>query len=361
MMSDKMFGVFLPIANGGWILSKNAPKLDGLYRQNRAAAVTADKIGLDFIMSMAKWRGFGGETNHWATSMESVTMMAALAEVTRNVKIWATMHALVHNPAVVAKMISTIDHISNGRAGLNIVAGAYREEFSQMGAWDDAMSHDDRYALTEEWITIIKRLWSEPSVDFDGAYFTMQDCHSDPKPLSRPRPDLISAGQSDRGFEFATTHADACFIGGRSDDERRGHSRRAREIAAKNGKAIKVCAMCTVIHDDTDAKADALVQHFQDGRDFGAIMAQMKSWGMAPEKIAEAAQRVGASQNHTVVGSPETCRELVEHYLDYCELDGVMLIFPDYVAGLEMFGSEILPKLKAHYRQPAAQPAVLSA
>ncbi|MDT9071360.1 LLM class flavin-dependent oxidoreductase, partial [Escherichia coli] len=73
-----------------------------------------------------------------------MTMMAGLAEVTKNVKVWATMHALLSNPGVVAKMVTTLDHISNGRAGLNIVAGAYREEFSQMGAWDDTLTHGDR-------------------------------------------------------------------------------------------------------------------------------------------------------------------------------------------------------------------------
>ncbi|MEZ5937951.1 MAG: LLM class flavin-dependent oxidoreductase [Hyphomonadaceae bacterium] len=346
-LNNKKYGVFLPIANGGWIISKNTPELTGLYAQNRTAAQISDRIGLDFIMSMAKWRGFGGETNHWAVSMESMVMMAGLAEVTSKVKVWATMHALLHNPAVVAKMVTTLDHISKGRAGLNIVAGAYREEFAQMGAWDDALTHADRYQRAEEWITIIKRLWSEPSVDFEGRFFKMDDCQSDPKPLSKPRPDLICAGQSDRGFDFATSHADACFIGGRSDEERRTHSRRARAVAAEKGKTIKVFAMCTVIHDDTDAKADAMLSHFEDGRDMGAIMAQMKSWGMEPEKIASMAGKIGASQNHTIVGSPATCREKLESYLDYCELDGVMLIFPDYVTGLEMFGAEILPKLRA--------------
>ena len=357
MTTSKDFGVFLPIANGGWIISKNTPPLDGLYQSNRDAALIADRIGLDFIMSMAKWRGFGGETEHWKVSMESMTMMAALAEATSTVRVWATMHALVHNPAVVAKMITTLDHISGGRAGLNIVAGAYREEFSQMGAWDDALTHADRYALADEWIAVIKALWSEPSVDFDGRFFTMEDCQIFPKPISRPRPDLISAGQSDRGFDFATTHADACFIGGRTDEERRAHSRKGREAAARKGKTIKVYSMCTVIHEDTDDKAQALLQHFEDGRDLGAITTQMRSWGMDPEKIADAAKRIGASQNHTVVGSPATCRELVEQYLEYCELDGVMLIFPDYVKGLEMFGSEILPKLRERYGAAPAETA----
>ena len=65
----KDFGVFLPVANGGWIVSGTTPVLDGLYAQNRAAAVLADAIGMDFVMSMGKFRGFGGETDQWGTSL----------------------------------------------------------------------------------------------------------------------------------------------------------------------------------------------------------------------------------------------------------------------------------------------------
>ena len=80
------FGVFLPVASGGWIVSQNTPRLDGLWPQNREAAVIADEEGLDFVMSMGKWRGFGGATDHWGRSLESVTMMSAIAAVTSKVK-----------------------------------------------------------------------------------------------------------------------------------------------------------------------------------------------------------------------------------------------------------------------------------
>ena len=88
-------------------------------------------------------------------------MMAGIAAITKRVKVWATLHAILHNPAVAAKMITTLDHISGGRAGLNIVAGAYRGEFEQMDAWDESLDHDARYDLTEEWTKIVKRLWRE--------------------------------------------------------------------------------------------------------------------------------------------------------------------------------------------------------
>jgi pyrimidine oxygenase len=298
-------------------------------------------------MSMGKWRGFGGVTNHWGVQMESLTLMAGIAPATQRVKLWTTIHPLLQNPAVAAKMIATLDHISGGRAGLNIVAGAYKAEFDQMGAWDGELDHDDRYTLAEEWTTIIKRLWSEPSVTFEGRFFQMKDCRSEPKPLSRPRPDLISAGMSERGFDFAVREADACFIGGRTADERRSFSRRGKAVAASYGKSVKTYAMCTVIYAETDAKAETLAERYRQGVDMGAVIEMLKNWGAPPERLLELAEQQGAFMTQTVVGSPATCRDRIEDFLDYCELDGLMLIFPDYVEGLEMFGADILPDLRA--------------
>src|ERR1700759_2461164 len=106
-----------------------------------------------------------------------------------------------------------------------------------MDAWDATLSHDPRYDLTEEGLTIIKRLWSEPRVDFAGKYFTIKDCVSEPKPLRRP--DLLCAGMSQRGFDFSVRHADGCFIGGRNEAETRDASLRAKGLAEKLGKSIK--------------------------------------------------------------------------------------------------------------------------
>jgi pyrimidine oxygenase len=345
----KDFGVFLPVANGGWIVSKTTPVLDGLYAQNRAAAVAADRVGMDFVMSMGKFRGFGGETDHWGTSLESVTLMAAIAEATTNVRIWATVHPLLQNPAVAAKMIATLDHISGGRAGLNIVAGAYKAEFDQMSAWDDSLSHDDRYVLADEWTTIVKRLWTEDSVDFAGRYFTMKDCQSKPKPLSRPRPELICAGMSDRGFQFSVRQADACFIGGRSRQEHRDASRRAKQMARDLGRTVRTYAMCTIIHAESDEGARALARRYAEGADMGAILAMLASWGVPADKLRATAEKQGPFMTETVIGAPAACREQVQAFVTECELDGLMLIFPDYEEGLAMFGGEILPKLRAAF------------
>jgi len=347
MKGKAEFGVFLPVANGGWIVSRNTPLLDGGWTQNRDAALIAEAEGLDFVMSMGKWRGFGGDTDHWGASLESVTMMAGIAALTSRVKVWATLHAILHNPVVAAKMIATLDHISGGRAGLNIVAGAYRGEFEQMNAWDERLDHDTRYDLTEEWTTIVKRLWAEKRVDFAGKYFTIRDCVCEPKPLRRP--DLICAGMSARGFDFSVREADICFIGGRDEAETRAASLRAKELAAKLNKGIKTYAMCTVIHGGSDAAAEATAQSYRDGLDEGAVLGMLESYGatFAGADNAMVARAKGAFMTHTVIGAPRTCAQKIATFLDDCALDGLMLIFADYREGLQVMGREVLPLLRA--------------
>ena len=338
----KEFGVFLPVANGGWIVSRNTPALDGGWTQNRDAALIAEEEGFDFVMAMGKWRGFGGDTDHWSHSLEAVTMMAGIAAVTKRIKVWATLHAILHNPAVAAKMIATLDHISGGRAGLNIVAGAYRGEFEQMGAWDPALDHDARYDLTEEWTRIVKRLWSEPSVTFKGRYFDFRDCVSEPKPLKPPF--LICAGMSSRGFEFSVREADGCFIGGRDETETRDASRRARALAEKLGKPIRTYCMMTVITAATDAEAQAKAQKYREGLDEGAVLGMLESYGVAGNAMTARAQ--GAFMTQTAVGSPATCAVRIEKFLRDCEIDGLMFVYDDYIEGLRVTAREILPALR---------------
>ncbi|HJS45635.1 MAG TPA: LLM class flavin-dependent oxidoreductase [Rhizomicrobium sp.] len=343
----KEFGVFLPVANGGWIVSRNTPVLDGGWAQNRKAGLIAEEEGFDFVMAMGKWRGFGGLTDHWGHSLEAVTMMAGIAAITKRIKVWATLHAILHNPAVAAKMIATLDHMSGGRSGLNIVAGAYRGEFEQMGAWDAGLDHDARYDLTEEWTRIVKRLWTEPKVSFKGKYFDFRDCASEPKPLKPPF--LICAGMSARGFEFSVREADGCFIGGRNEAEIGEASRRAKALAAKLGKPIRTYCMMTVITAATDAQAEAKAQKYREGLDEGAVLGMLESYGVplsGDGGNAMTARAQGAFMTQTAVGSPATCAAKIEKFLRDCDIDGLMFVYDDYARGLRVTGREILPALR---------------
>ena len=137
-------------------------------------------------MAMGKWRGFGGETGHWGTLAGGRHHDGGDRRRDQTRESLGDLHAILHNPAVAAKMIATLDHVSGGRAGLNIVAGAYRGEFEQMDAWDASLDHDARYDLTEEWTKIIKRLWREPSVILRANISPSGIASASPSPSSRP-------------------------------------------------------------------------------------------------------------------------------------------------------------------------------
>jgi len=353
--AGKDFGVFLPMANGGWILSSNAPRLDGSYEYNRQAALLAEEVGLDFIMSMAKWRGYGGVTEHWRYSLDSQILMAALAAVTKRVKVWTTVHTLLQNPAVTAKMIATLDQVSDGRAGLNVVTGAYKDEFDQMHAWRDDVGHDQRYDLAAEWIQVIKRLWAERTLTFDGQYFKMKDCESDPKPASRPF--LVCAGSSQRGIRFTVEEMDAMFVSGKNNEEMAGVSRGVKEMARAAGRRIRTYSMMNLVIGDTDAAAQAQADHFRAGFDEGALRGMMRAYGFLDSEIGKENSFVSNSRSSfmsaRLIGSADTIARQMIEILEQCDLDGMMLIFPDYLAGIPLFAEKILPRIRAHFPQGA--------
>lgn len=347
----KDIGIFLPIANGGWILSKNKPELDGSYAYNRQCAILAEEAGFDFVMSMSKFRGYGGETDHWNSSLDPVVLMAALAEVTSKVKVWTTIHTILQNPAVVAKMLATLDQVSKGRSGLNVVTGSYKGEFSQMGAWPEGVDHDARYDLAKEWITAVKRLWAEDSVSMDGKYFTMDECESWPKPEKRPF--LVCAGSSKKGMRFTSEEMDAIFLSGGDPEELAEASRAAKEDAAELERYVRTYSMMTVVFGDTDEEAEAIAKNYTDGLDEGALHGMLKAYGFLDEEIGKEnafvkKSRSGFMAAH-VVGSTETVIEKLSEIFEVSKTDGLMMIFPDYMTGIPKFGKEVLPVLRERF------------
>jgi pyrimidine oxygenase len=352
-------GIFMPMANGGWILSKNSPRLDGSYDYNLRAAKLAEEIGLDFIMAMAKYRGYGGEIEQWRYTLDSPMLMAALAQATSKVKVWATIHTLLQNPAVTAKMMATLDQISHGRAGLNLVTGAYRAEFAQMGAWPEGVDHDERYVLAYEWIRGIKALWTEESVTMKGKYFTLDACMSDPKPKERPF--LVCAGTSKAGVRFTAEEMDALFLSGGNAEELAKASRDAKAGALEFGAAIRTYSMMTIVFGETDAEAEAIAQHYREGLDEEALRGMMRAYGFLDAEIGKEnafveKSRSGFMTPH-VTGTPETVTERLSEIFEKTSLDGLMLIFPDYLTGLPVFGEKVLPVLRQRFPARAAETA----
>ena len=128
-------GVFIPIGNNGWLISTTSPQYKPSFDLNRTIVEKAEQFGFDFALSMIKLHGFGGPSGFWDYNLESFTLMAGLAAVTNRIKLFATCAVLTMPPPIAARMAVTIDSISQGRFGVNIISGWQRREYTQMGIW----------------------------------------------------------------------------------------------------------------------------------------------------------------------------------------------------------------------------------
>src|SRR6266849_1996625 len=209
-------GIFLPNAKGGAIMAETSPpQYLPSWKLNALNAKVAEDAGFAFLLSMVKWRGFGGVTSHWNYSLESFTLMAACAAVTSRIELYASVAISTIHPAVIAKMASTIDDISGGRFGVNIVSGWNKLEYQQMGLWRGDDYYKYRYEYATEYLEVLRGLWRAGRLSYDGRFLHLDDCKSLPTP-SRAIP-IICAGQSERGIRFTAEHADYGFLGGQDD------------------------------------------------------------------------------------------------------------------------------------------------
>jgi pyrimidine oxygenase len=358
MARNVNLGVFLPVTNNGWIISKTSPQFLPSYELCRDISQLAERIGFNYVFSMGKWRGFGGDVEFWKYSIESLILMTGLAAAAPKLRLIASVAPALIHPAVFAKMASTMDDVCDGRLGINIVSAANKGEYTQMGLYPDGFE-DFRYDYTEEWLTLVKRLWTEPRVTHKGKYFTLDDCQSFPQPRQTTVP-IVCATSSERGFQFIADHCSDGFFGGTSLESKKARSKRIKQVADENGKSIRTHTLVMLILGDTDADAQRILKHYQDGADEKAIASVYgKRAGTKPDdRIGILKERFEGADTRIFygglpfVGGPQKAADMIEELVVDGEVDGVMFVFPDFIEGLERFGQLVMPLLRAKGLQP---------
>jgi pyrimidine oxygenase len=359
------FGVFLPVGNGGFIMSATSPRIPGTYDYNREVTRLAEDLGLGFVVSMARWRGWGGSTGQWNRTIESITTTAGLAEATDHIRLFMTIHTNAFHPAVAAKMVATIDEICGGRAGVNLVAGSNPLDHGQMGIYPD-VPHAELYDIATEWITVAKRLWAEERVDFDGHYYHLTDCFSNPKPVQGADVPVLCAATSDTGMRFTTNHATATLMNGRDLDDLVASGVRAKQLATELNSSTQTVGLLMIVPGATDEEARARVDLYTEGADVEALYNRAwefsqsaKEWGRDEAKAREA-RRMFAADNKTplaitqnaAVGTPESIARQIADVVHDGDFDWIAMYFPDYIADLETFGKEVMPLLPQYGIEP---------
>lgn len=344
-------GIFIPIGNNGWMMSKHAPQYMPSFDLNRTTAERAEAAGFEFLLSMVKLRGFGGDTEFWDHNLESFALMAGLAATTERINLFASVALPTLHPAMVARMASTIDDISDGRFGINIVSGWNQSEYSQMGLWPGDWYYEKRYDYATEYVTVMKELWADGVSDFKGEYFQLEDCRMSPPPRDGRVP-LVCAGQSDRGMEFCATYGDYQFIIGTGDlDVVRADAARLRQAAEKAGRDVGIYVLFQITMGDTDDEAEATWQHYREGADLEAIkfmtgQAELDTAGATAEKITEMQGAFNLNIG-PIVGSHATIAARLDEVSEIPGVAGVMCVFDDYPTATAEFGEKVMPKMES--------------
>ena len=362
-------GVFAFNGTAGCNMTTVPEQYRATWANSLDVAQQADNAGFEVIVPYARWRPFGDAHHPSAHVFENFTWASAIAASTRYSGIMSTCHVPLMHPVLVAKAAATIDHVSNGRFGINIVCGWFRPEFEMFGA--PLLEHDERYDYAEEWITIIKRLWTEDQeFNFEGKYFRVIRGLSQPKPIQKPRPALMNAGASDRGRRFVAQHSDMAFVFLQSHDDEhvRNHVDTYRQLAREvSGREIQVWCICYVVQRDSYEEAVKYVDYYavehgdETYADIWVDENLARSKGLPPEVQKRLRRSLKAGYGGVpLLGNPNDVAARLER-LSACGIDGVLLTWVDFQGGIRDFISGVLPRLEqSGLRQRARLDAAVS-
>jgi dimethylsulfone monooxygenase len=319
------------------------------WDENLAVARLADDAGIDFLLPIARWKGYGGETDFQGTCLETITWATGLLASTRRITVFGTVHAPLFHPIIAAKQFVTADHVGHGRFGLNLVPGWNEGEFEMFGV--ELSDHEARYDRAQEWLDAVKAIWSATDdFDFRGEHYTMLGVRVKPKPVGGTRPMIMNAGASPRGRTFALQNCDAYFTGARLETLTAAAEKVAeiRAEAAIHGNDIGVYTLGQVICRPTRAEAEAYNRWCTEEHvDWGAVDAfiglrrQEHPGGLDRLRRELAAQFSGFS----MCGDPDDVAGMLAR-VSAAGFDGIGFSFVNYLADLPYFCDEVLPRLE---------------
>jgi dimethylsulfone monooxygenase len=347
-------GTFQTNLDSGCVMSDLDGRLDITWPNTVALAKLAEEMEFEALVPVARWHGFGGATNPQGPGFEAYTWAAGIAASTAKPGVFATSHISLNHPIIAAKQSTVIDHISGGRYTLNIVTGWNQPEIDMFGS--AMMDHQDRYACAEEWLAIVKRLWTEDeSFDYEGKFSKITKGYLAPKPIQRPYPAVMNAGASERGRHFATKYADLVFTVIRTGglDECRAHVQAYHTLAREYGREVRVWTVANIVQGETEQEARDFYRYYvHEKGDWQAARNMMSTFALDINERNIPAERLKAFQEAflagwggvPVIGTKEQVVDALVT-LSRAGLDGVLLAFPRYEAGMREFRDVTYPLL----------------
>jgi alkanesulfonate monooxygenase SsuD/methylene tetrahydromethanopterin reductase-like flavin-dependent oxidoreductase (luciferase family) len=352
-------GLFGSNCSGGRAATRVPERWSASWEDNLELAQLADAAGMDLMLPIGRWRGYGGETNFEGSSWETVTWACGLLAQTQRLNIFGTVHAPLVHPVYAAKQFVTADHIGRGRFGLNIVCGWNQDEFDMFGVGQRA--HDNRYEHGAEWLEVIKAIWeNDEDFDFNGEFFKLKNVQANPKPYGDTRPLVMNAGSSPAGRAFSAKSCDVLFRPLRSLDAGAQEVNETIAAARAHGREIGVYGNGYVVCRKTRREAEEYHRYYaEEMGDWDAVdrlisINQIHSQSYSAEFFKAFRIRFAAGHGgFPMVGDPDDVANTLAQ-ISEAGFAGMCFSFVNYLDEFPFFRDEVLPRLeRLGLREPA--------
>lgn len=353
MFNDNKFklGIFSPNCSGGMAVTTVPERWDASWESNVALARLADDAGIEFLLPIARWIGYGGETDFQGTNLETITWSAGLLASTSKICVFATAHTAFTHPIVAAKQFATIDHVSGGRFGLNVVCGWNKPEYEMFGL-EFPDDHNTRYGMGQEWLDVVKKIWtSNDPFDWSGSFFNLKNVKGDPKPFDGVPP-IMNAGSSAQGRGFAARNADYLFTVMMDPDQGKEDVAAVHKLGQDEGRDLGVFTTTYVVCRPTKKEAEEYHHYYaNEHADWPAVDRLMALQGLhaksfPPEAFQLFRERfAGGHGVYPLIGDPDSIADELER-ISAAGFAGTTVTFVNYVKELPFFVQEVLPRLE---------------
>lgn len=365
------FAYWVPNVSGGLVTSDIEQRTDWNYEYNKKLAQTAENNGFEYALSQVRYEAsYGAEYQHESTSFSLALLLA-----TERLKVIAAVHPGLWQPAVLAKLGATADHLSGGRFAVNVVSGWFKDEFIHLG--EPWLEHDERYRRTAEFLQVLRKIWTEDDVDFRGDFYRIHDFTLKPKPLNtaaRPNPEIFQGGNSTAARRNGGYYADWYFSNGKDFDGLTEQVVEVRQHARAANRATKFGLNGFIIARDTEKEAREVLKEIVAKANKPAVEGFRKTVqqagrstgdkkGMWADSSFEDLVQYNDGFRTQLIGTPEQIAERIAGY----RKRGVDLIlggFLHFQEEIEYFGAKVVPlvrEIEAAEQDSADAPVLISA
>jgi FMNH2-dependent dimethyl sulfone monooxygenase len=339
----------VPNVSGGLVISNIEQRTGWDIDYNRKLAQIAEASGFEYALSQIRFTaGYGADNQH-----ESVSFSHALLAATEKLKVIAALLPGPWNPALAAKQIATINHLTNGRVAVNVVSGWFRGEFTAIG--EHWLDHDERYRRSEEFIRALKGIWTQDDFTFRGDFYRFSNYTMKPKPID-PQPEIFQGGSSRAARDMAARVSDWYFTNGNTPEELKKQVDDIREKAAANGHSVKVGVNAFAIARETEAEAREVLAEIIAKANPEAVHGfahEVKNAGKAsPEGQGNWAKssfedlvQYNDGFRSNLIGTPEQIAERIIA-LKAAGADLILLGFLHFQEEVEFFGKHVIPLVR---------------